>query len=216
MNKIFSFTIMFFSAISFYSMATASDSSFSQAGGADKSIEDFFAQQHAAVTRVVVIYNDILSRLENKETPPLDAYREATHISRDFMQNFHEKMEEKYIFSRFRKPSREYDIVQVLIRQHRAGHKIVNGMLALSKQQNPDPDKLADSIRSFIQIYSPHKDAEDEFILPAFHLALSTENYKETWEELKKEKLKKFDDNFKELGNSVEKIEKSLEISTAK
>jgi len=87
-----------------------------------------------------------------------------------FVQGHHEKLEEKYIFSKFHKAGKLADLTVILKRQHQAGKKVIEDIVALEKMQGPaEMKKIADCIHVFARMYRPHKACEDTIIFPAFH-----------------------------------------------
>lgn len=180
---------------------------------ASEPIEHFFARQHAAVTRIILIYDEILKRLKNNETYPPEALSQTAIISRTFMQDYHEKLEEGLIFPRFDKAYRHVDLVHVLKRQHELGNQALNTLLADIELGSPDKTKIADSIKTIIQLYSPHKDREDVVLLTDLKTILTPGEYEEVWQELQKKEKEHFGEHgFKNLEDKIEEIETSLGI----
>lgn len=176
-------------------------------------IEDLM-REHGVLTRILLIYENIIQRLDKNETFPPETLSKATDIIRNFIQNYHEKLEEKYLFSRFRKLNKLVDLVNTLDRQHETGKKIVDDIKIYEKFLNTgDNKKLTESIRSFIHMYRPHKAREDTILFPAFRTIVSPKEYDELGEEFEKEEERIFGEGgFEKIVAQVEEIEKSLGI----
>lgn len=177
-------------------------------------IEDLM-REHGVLNRILLIYEEVIRRLDNNVTFPAEPLSRATDIIRNFIQNYHERLEEKYLFSRFRKLNKQVELVKVLDRQHEAGRKIVDDIMVYEKLQNAgDNKKLAESMKSFIKMYRPHKAREDTILFPELHSIISVEEYKKLGEEFEEEEERLFGENgFEKIVNQIEDIEKSLGIN---
>lgn len=176
-------------------------------------VEDLM-REHGVLSRILLIYKEIALRLDNNQPFPLDAIFKTTEIIRGFIQNYHEKLEEKYIFSRFLKAHTLVDLTKLLDRQHQTGRKIIEEILTQEKMKNADDKKkLAENIRSFIRMYRPHKAREDTILFPAFHTIVTTEEFKELGAEFENEEHRLFgEQGFEKIVSQVEDIEKKLRI----
>src|SRR5690348_17871740 len=89
----------------------------------------------------------------------------AADIIRRFVEDYHEKLEEDFLFPRFRKAGKLVDLVDVLLAQHQGGRRLTDLTMQFATNQalkNPDDRaKLADSLRQFIRMYNPHEARED-------------------------------------------------------
>src|ERR1035437_2462764 len=65
-------------------------------------VEDLM-QEHGLLNRVLLIYDTCRLHLINKENFPAEALFNAAGIIRTFVEDYHEKQEENYLFSRFQK-----------------------------------------------------------------------------------------------------------------
>ena len=95
---------------------------------------------------------------------------------RRFVEEYHEKNEETYIFPVFRKAGKLTDLVDTLLAQHRTGRAVTARILALSQ---PDVFRSAGNrtimvraCHSFIRIYRPHEVREDTVLFPALRTIL--------------------------------------------
>lgn len=58
-------------------------------------------QEHGVLKRVLLIYDACRMHLTNKETFPFEAITKSANIVRTFVEDYHEKQEENYLFPRF-------------------------------------------------------------------------------------------------------------------
>ena len=130
-------------------------------------------REHGVLKRILLVYGEALRRMEANEDLPPEPIAESAKIIRDFVEDYHEKLEENFLFPRFREgePSLT-DLVDVLLQQHQGGRRLTD--ITMQFATNPalknsdDRHKLADSMRQFIRMYSPHEAREDTVLFPAF------------------------------------------------
>src|SRR5437867_293619 len=92
-------------------------------------------REHGVLKRVLLIYEDCTRRLDTKNDAPPDSVRNAARIIRDFIENYHEKLEENFLFPRFRKANQQNELVDVLTQQHQAGRKLTDTVITLATLQ---------------------------------------------------------------------------------
>jgi hemerythrin-like domain-containing protein len=93
------------------------------------------------------------------------------------VENYHEKLEEEYLFPRFGKAKKLIDLVAVLCYQHLAGRQVTEKIiLALA---NKDHATLVTYLRAFTSMYRPHAAREDTVLFPAFRSLVTPSEYKE-------------------------------------
>src|SRR5207253_4237535 len=78
-------------------------------------------REHGVLNRILLIYEEGLRRLRNKEDVPPDVFHKPATLVRKFVEDYHEKLEEKFLFPAFEKKKLLADLVKVLRKQHQAG-----------------------------------------------------------------------------------------------
>ncbi len=138
----------------------------------DVSPPEDLMREHGVLKRILLIYGEALRRMDANEDLPPEPLAESAKIIREFVEDYHEKLEENFLFPRFRKAKKLVDLVEVLLQQHQAGRRLTDITMHLATGQalkNPDDRRnLADSMRQFIRMYSPHEAREDTVLFPAF------------------------------------------------
>jgi hemerythrin-like domain-containing protein len=76
-------------------------------------------------------YPELRCIAQQEEFPP-DAFTNSAQISRSFIEQYHEKLEEDYLFPCFRKHNQMVDLVNVLQQQHEAGSRVTEQILTIS------------------------------------------------------------------------------------
>ena len=136
---------------------------------------------------------------------------------RSFVEDYHEKLEEDFLFPRFRKASTLVDLVDVLVQQHQGGRKVTDVTLRFANLNSlRDADakrRLRDSMSQFIRMYGPHEAREDTVLFPAFRTIVSKNEYDALGEDFEKKEHQLFgEDGFEKMVDRVATIEKALGI----
>src|SRR2546421_4952163 len=173
-------------------------------------------QEHGLLNRVMLIYDTCRIHLINKQSFQKEAISNAAVIIRTFVEDYHEKQEENYLFPRFQKANQLTDLVNVLLQQHQAGRRLTDQIMQLIKSQNStetENQKLIQLLTSFNAMYRPHEAREDTILFPAFRKIVSKNEYDNLGEEFEKNEHKLFGkEGFEGMVSKVEAIEKSLGI----
>ena len=174
-------------------------------------------REHGVLKRILLVYGEALRRMEANEDLPPEPLADSARIIREFVEDYHEKLEENFLFPRFRKANKLVDLVDVLLQQHQAGRRLTDITMHLATNQAlkdaDDRSKLADSMRQFIRMYSPHEAREDTVLFPAFHGIVSAHEFDSLGEDFEKKEDELFgDDGFFKVVDRVAGIEKKLGI----
>jgi len=183
----------------------------------DVSPPEDLMREHGVLRRILLIDAEILRRLDANQDFPPGALADAAVIIRTFIEDYHEKLEEDFLFPRFRKANRLVDLVDVLLEQHKAGRRltdVVTRLADLQALQLPDSRRmLADSLGRFIRMYSPHAAREDTVLFPALHEIVAADEYDALGDDFEKKEHDLFgDDGFEKIVDRVATIEKTLGI----
>src|SRR5258708_6584199 len=72
-------------------------------------------REHGVLNRLLLVYEEGVRRLEGSGPAlPLDALTSAAEIIRHFVEDYHEKLEEDFLFPRFDKAGKLVDLVTTL------------------------------------------------------------------------------------------------------
>jgi hemerythrin-like domain-containing protein len=184
--------------------------------GQEVSPPEDLMQEHGLLNRVLLIYDTCKTHLVNKETFPKEALLNSANIIRTFVEDYHEKQEENYLFPRFKKANQLVDLVNVLLQQHQAGRRLTDQIMQLAKSQtatDTENEQLIQLLTNFNTMYRPHEAREDTVLFPAFRKIVSKNEYDSLGEEFEENEHKLFgNDGFETMVNKVAGIEKSLGI----
>ncbi|PYL66050.1 MAG: hemerythrin [Verrucomicrobia bacterium] len=174
-------------------------------------------REHGVLKRVLLVYGEVLRRIDAKQDFPRDALADAAGIIRRFIEDYHEKLEEDFLFPRFEKAHQLVDLVSVLRDQHQAGRRVTDVTMRLSNsgalKNDSERAQLADSMRQFIRMYNPHEAREDTVLFPAFHKIVTPHEFDSLGEDFEKKENELFgEDGFEKMVDKVAGIEKCLGI----
>jgi hemerythrin-like domain-containing protein len=174
-------------------------------------------REHGVLKRVLLVYAEANRRIDANEDLPPDAVMDSAKVIRNFIEDYHEKLEEDFLFPRFKKAGKLVDLVDVLAQQHLAGRKVTDITMQLATNQalknSDDRRKLGDSLRQFIRMYNPHEAREDTILFPEFRKIVSKNEYDSLGEDFEKKEHELFgDDGFEKMVDKVGAIEKRLGI----
>lgn len=174
-------------------------------------------REHGLLNRVLLIYDDVAYRMKARAGFPADALNSAATIIKEFIEDYHEKLEEEHLFKRFEKANQLTDLVKVLHDQHDGGRTLTEFIISHSKPSDmKDPSTERDlivHITQFTRMYRPHEAREDTVLFPAFKKLVSRSEYGALGDEFEKVEKQKFGEGgFESVLHRVEAIEKSLGI----
>jgi hemerythrin-like domain-containing protein len=185
--------------------------------GEEVSPPEDLMREHGVLKRILLVYGEALRRIDANQDLPPEPLADAAKLIRSFVEDYHEKLEEDYLFPRFKKANKLVDLVDVLLQQHQAGRRLTEVTMRFSTNnslKNPDERRqLADSMRQFIRMYSPHEAREDTVLFPAFRGIVSAHEFDSLGEDFEKKEDELFgDDGFFKVVDRVAEIEKKLGI----
>jgi len=105
----------------------------------------------------------------------------SAQIIRTFIEDYHEKLEQDYLFPRFEQANQFVDLIKVLRAQHQAGRVLTDRILYLANMKptsnTEDNQKLSKLLNDFSGMYRPHEAREDTVLFPAIRKIVSKDEY---------------------------------------
>jgi hemerythrin-like domain-containing protein len=187
------------------------------AGEEDVSPAEDLMREHGVLKRVLLIYQEAIRRLDTHADLPPDVLSGSAKLIRNFIEDYHEKLEQDYLFPRFRKAGKLVDLVNVLETQHKKGRELTDVTLRLSTaaaiKNDSERAELRKSLANFIRMYEPHEAREDTVLFPAFHALVSQHEYDALGEEFERKENQLFGgEGFEKNVAAVAALEKKLGI----
>jgi hemerythrin-like domain-containing protein len=173
-------------------------------------------REHAALNRMLLIYEESARRLDAQQELPLAALAGTATLIRRFIEEYHEKLEEEHLFPRFEKAGKLVDLVTVLRAQHLAGRRLTEVVQRLATPaglQGPERPQLVIALRQFIRMYRPHEAREGTILFPAFRELVGEKEYAALGESFEDREHALFGEKgFESIVEEIGKIEQTLGI----
>jgi hemerythrin-like domain-containing protein len=148
---------------------------------------------------------------------PVQALNAGAGIIRRFIEDYHEQLEERYVFPKLEQASKLNDITAVLRTQHQRGRTLTDRVLAATTAaaapDQPARDALAQDMAAFIRMYEPHEAREDTVVFPALRDVVPARQFRDLADIFEDEEHRRFGQTgFHGVVDKVADIEKSLGI----
>lgn len=124
--------------------------------------------EHGVLKRILLVYRTAADQLAAGAVPPVDAIVDAARLVSDYVESFHEGLEEAYVFPRVREA--HPDLVRTLLIQHDRGRHLTARIYRagdLDLARGNARDRLRAMLTQFVGMYEPHEAWEDTVIYPA-------------------------------------------------
>ena len=171
-------------------------------------------REHGVLRRILLLYEAGSRRLGQGEDMESSVFVQAAETMRDFIHDYHEKLEEDHLFPHFRKAGRMVPLVDVLIEQHAAGRKLTEKILQIAPTARTDSGRrktMIDAMQASITLYQPHAAREDTDIFPTVRSLVTPSEFDGLGETFEKEEKSRFGaDGFEKMVKAVNGIEKRI------
>lgn len=170
---------------------------------------------HAILARVLLIYEGGLRRAGQGEDIDPAVFTRAAEITKRFIHDHQEKVEEELVFAQFKKAGRMVELVGVLAGQHAVGAKLTDKILAAAPQaKNKEPrEAMSKDVQALIAMYRPHMAREATDVFPTLRHLVTGEEYAEMADEMmKRERQAVGADGFEKVAKQVAEVEQVIGI----
>jgi hemerythrin-like domain-containing protein len=183
----------------------------------DVSAPEDLMREHGVLNRILLVYEEGVRRLRGKTDVSRDAFHASATLVRQFLEDYHERLEEKYLFVEFEKRGRLMDLIKVLRDQHAAGRRLTDAILRAASPGSFGTEagrgELIAACESFIRMYRPHEAREDTVLFPALRALLTAKRVDELGEQFEQEEHRLFGQGgFEKTVEKVAAIERQLGI----
>jgi hemerythrin-like domain-containing protein len=173
--------------------------------------------EHGVLKRVLLVYQAALPRLDTDLGAAAPALHGGAEVIHDFIESFHEALEEGYVFPRLRSAGLLVPTVDTLLTQHARGREITQLLLSTATTTGlasaATRQQISGEVTAFVRMYEPHEAREDTVVFPAFRGLLGPgelEEVAETFAGLQDQQLGP--DAFPDVLARVGALEESLGI----
>lgn len=174
-------------------------------------------QEHAILNRLLFIYDEISYRLENRLHLLPSTLNNTAKLMRSFTEDYHDKLEEEYIFPEFKNNEKLAGLVKALKAQHDLGRTLTDYILAHSNDEDMSDEvqrlTLADVLRFYARIFRAHEAREDNIVFPAFQRIVPEEEYLKIGKKFDERKSQLYGkDGLEKVASEISKIEGQLDM----
>ncbi len=174
-------------------------------------------REHGVLRRILLIYEAGARRLGQGEDMESAVFVQTAETMRDFIHNYHEKLEEDHLFPIFKKAGRMVQLVNVLLTQHAAGRKLTDHILRLAPTapNNSEQRKaMIEAMQASLVLSRPHAAREDTNLFPTLRHLVTPNEFDALGETFEKEEDFKFGaDGFEKMAKKIEHIEERIGIN---
>jgi len=147
-------------------------------------------REHGVLNRILLVYDHCKALLSAGQPFDRLVLSDSATIIRSFIEDYHEKLEEDYLFPRFEEANRLTALVKVLRNQHKVGRVITERLLDEARKGDGTDQgsnaRLAALLDSFVTMYRPHEAREDTVLFPELARILSRHEYYALGEDFEK------------------------------
>jgi hemerythrin-like domain-containing protein len=173
-------------------------------------------REHGVLRRALLVYREAGRRLATGEMDP-GALADCARLIRRFVEDYHERQEEDFIFPRFERAKKLTELVATLRAQHQAGRQLTDRIQALATpatlKDQAQRRQLITALDNFVRMYEPHAAREDTVLFPALHGIMSHAEYDALGEDFERREHELFGgDGFEQAVVHIDAIEKKIGI----
>jgi hemerythrin-like domain-containing protein len=174
-------------------------------------------REHGVLDRVLLIYEAGLHRFGANEDFDPFVLLDGAQVVKEFIEDYHERAEEKELFPRFRRANKLTDLIDVLFRQHEAGRMLTLTIMQTapgSRKDGDDRHKLTSAMQAFIRMYRPHAAREDTELFPRLRELVSANEFDAIAEQFEHDERERFGkDGFEKMVDRVARLERMIGIN---
>jgi len=172
-------------------------------------------REHDVLHRILLIYRRIVATQAPPAQWPVKTLTESAKLAQTFIEGYHQKLEEDYVFPAFEKAGKMTDLTAVLRQQHDAATRLTQAILkdADSLKEPADAERLTQHVNAYVRMYEPHSAREGSVLFVALHTVVEPKEYDEMGDRFEEIEHKKFGESgFEGVVNQVAAMEKTLGI----
>lgn len=169
--------------------------------------------EHGVLRRLLLAYRAIGERLDTGGRVDAGVLADAVQIMADYVEGFHEGLEEAYVFPRVARE--QPHLIRTLLVQHDRGRHLTAALSAAAATLDSGETRraVAGHLAAFVRMYEPHEAWEDTVVYPALRRLTSQQTLALLAERFAELENKQYgDDALGKLLDRVAGIEERLSI----
>jgi hemerythrin-like domain-containing protein len=182
--------------------------------------DDDLMREHGVLKRVLLCYRALTAQAQAGHPLAAAHVLDAALIIHDFIEGFHEGLEEGYVFPRLRAAGQLTSTVTTLLTQHARGRVITQYLLTATAPAKTGSGgtlsadtstKVSGAMQAFVRMYEPHEAREDTVIFPAFRQIVPAQEFADLGQHFADLERQQFGrDEFTAMVSRIAAIEQSL------
>lgn len=165
-------------------------------------------REHGVLARLMLVLEASAPRIGDSQSAR-EAIAHAAKLVRDFVEDYHEALEEQHLFPRFQRRNVHAELVDTLTVQHRAGRAQIDTLLG----PLDDHDRVRHAIDAFLRMYRPHAAREDTVLFVDLPRVATGAELAELGERFETEEHARFGPHgFQSIVGRVVELERSLDL----
>lgn len=130
-------------------------------------------KEHGFVERILIMYQRMIDQAIRGQDVDVSIVNRSAQMIHDYINNHHERDEERYVFPKFREAGYIVDVVDTLKEQHDGSREIAKELIDLSARGvrigMDDRKRLMYLCGAFSYMYSAHIAHENTILFPVFY-----------------------------------------------
>lgn len=165
-------------------------------------------REHGVLARLMLVLEAASPRMDDSQAARA-AITNAAKLVREFVEDYHESLEEQHLFPRFQRNNVHAELVDTLVIQHRAGRAQIDIILS----GIDDRARTRQAIDAFLKMYRPHAAREDTVLFVDLPRVATGAELAEVGERFEKEERARFGPKgFQTIVARVAEIERSVDL----
>lgn len=173
-------------------------------------------REHGVLERALLVYEAASARFDHGDLSAVATVAKTATLLRRFIEDYHEKLEEQYVFPRVAAAGKLTDLVATLKAQHDRGRALTDQILQITQPgsgSSPAAEPLSGLLRAYIRMYRPHAAREDTVLFPAFKEVVRGREYDELGERFEEKEHALFGEHgFESVVQEIGTLEEALGI----
>jgi hemerythrin-like domain-containing protein len=178
--------------------------------------DDDLMREHGVLKRVLLCYREMVTQIQAGQPVTGADLNDAALIIHDYIEGFHEPLEEGFVFPRLRQAGVLNSTVTTLLVQHARGRVLTQFLLThavAGMGKAGTRTQLAAAMQAFVRMYEPHEAREDTVVFPAFRQVVPVGEFADLGQQFAELERQQFGVNeFAAMVARVASIEQNLGI----
>jgi hemerythrin-like domain-containing protein len=148
-----------------------------------KSPIEVLTRDHGLMRRILFIYKEIICLCPATQDLPTDLIRQAAKAYQKLADDFHQKLEDEFLFPPMVKACDHAELIEVLWQQHTVDHHFTTRLLSLTSaaifKDDSNRNETRNTICNLARMMEHHMAWEESDLFPAYFCLVSAKDYRD-------------------------------------